>query len=66
MQSRIKEIVSSSARNDNDSFIMTVLRIMDEFGYTYREVLDLPIPAYIVIVEYIIKKDKEKKKHGKK
>jgi len=66
MQSRIKDIVSSYTRNDNDSFVLTVLRIMDEFGYAYREVLDLPIPVYIVIVEYIIKKDKEKKKHGKK
>ena len=66
MQSRIKDIVSSSGGNNNKSFIRTVLRIMKEFNYTYREVLGLPIPVYIEIVNYIQEMDTKRKQNGKK
>jgi len=66
MQSNIKDVVSSSGGNNDKSFIRTLLRIMKDFGYTYREVLDLPIPVYIEIVEYIQDMETKRKQNGKK
>lgn len=67
MISRIKDRVGSKGINNDKAFIITILRIMKEFSYTYKEVLELPIPVYISIVDYINEIDKKRKEqNGKK
>ncbi len=60
MISRIKDRVSQSGANHEKAFITTVLRIGMEFGYLPREILELPIPQYMAIVENINETDKRK------
>ena len=67
MISKLKDRVGSKGLNNDKAFIRTILRIMKEFHYTYKEVLGLPIPVYISIVEYLQEIDsKIKEKNGKK
>jgi hypothetical protein len=65
MISRIRERVSQSGGNNDKAFIRTILRISKEFGYLPNEVLKLPIPQYMVIVEEINEMDR-KRKNGNK
>lgn len=66
MISKVQNRVSVSGINNEKAFITTVLRIMREFHYKYEEVLSLPIPVYMAIVENINEIDRIRKENGKK
>ena len=66
MISRLKDRVSKSGANNDKAFIRTVLLIMKEVGYTYDEVLKLPIPVYMEIVDFLEEVFKKRKDNGKK
>jgi hypothetical protein len=64
MISKIRDRVSQSGGNQDKAFIRTILRISKEFGCMPNEVLRIPIPQYIAIVEEIKEMD-SKRKDGK-
>ena len=64
MISRISNRVSQSGANHEKAFIRTVLRIGREFGYLPEQILAIPIPQYMAIVENINDMDM-KRKDGK-
>ena len=66
MISKIKDKINASGSSDSENFIRSIIRIMKDFGYTYKETLSLPIPVYIEIAKYINAEDIKKKEHGKK
>jgi len=64
MISKIRDRVSKSGGNQDKAFIQTILRISKEFGCLPNEVLKIPIPQYMAIVEGINEMD-VKRKNGK-
>ena len=65
MISRIRDRISQTGGNQDKAFIRTILRISKEFNCLPNEVLNIPIPQYMAIVEEINEMDK-KRKDGKK
>lgn len=64
MISKIRDRISLSGGNQDKAFIRTILRISKEFGCLPNEVLKIPIPQYLAIVEEIKEMDM-KRKNGK-
>ena len=64
MISRIRDRVSQFGGNQDKAFIRTILRICKEFGCLPNEVLKIPMPQYLAIVEEINEMDM-KRKNGK-
>ena len=44
----------------------TMIRIMETFGYTLKELRELPIPTYECMVQYLNKLDNAQAKQNKK
>ena len=65
MISRIRDRVSQSCGNQDKAFIRTILRISKEFGYLPNEVLKLPIPQYLALVDNINEMDMKRKNGAK-
>ena len=64
MISKIRDRISQSGGNQDKAFIRTILRISKEFGCLPNEVLKMPIPQYMAIVEGI-KEMEMNRKNGK-
>ena len=64
MISLIQNRVSDLSTNYEKAFIISILRISRDLHCMVEDVLNMPIPQYIVIVEDIVNNDR-KRKNGK-
>ena len=65
MISRIKDRISKNGDNQDKAFIRSILRICREFSCLPKEVLKIPIPMYIAMLENINEADKLRKNGNK-
>ena len=56
MNSKLQKKIQQGNNYNEKGFIKTILVIMKIFGYTYNEVMELPIPVYIEIVKFLMEK----------
>lgn len=53
-------------KRSEDNFISALMGLMREFGLSYKEVLDIPIPTFKIMMNELNKENKKRKRKMRK
>lgn len=61
IKDRVQKLSSKS-----ESEISSIIYVMQEMGWSWKDAMETPYPAYIVILEELVKKSREEANRAKR